>query len=311
MKARNFDDHFGKVSAFDVYTSKSYKNFVLLIATCPTASAMVRWAAKVIVEVTLDFKPIPVSISIDIHEAMSKDRKSTFTVVSTIIPANPKDLIKYLQKMDLSPPEDDQSTLESGGISVGPCAYRTAEGAKYVKVRIPGHSIPFVLNESEGWDRTATKQLNIKNGIGGYVLDQIFKVLEEHCDALVERARKKPLNLSVIDEYAKHRMTFYKEPEHGLYEPAVKRDIANPEYKPIIVFELGSLRNFIMIEDKIYRIKHFYSRRHYHTNGQLQTTARPPVDASDGYLLFSDCTPIDPEDTFTIDKISRCLKNKL
>jgi hypothetical protein len=313
MRARNFDEHFNRVSVFDIYTSKTYKDFVLLIATCPTASTMVRWAAKVITETILDFKPPPVNIDISVHDATSKDKKNTFTVVSTILPASPKALVNYLRGLNLTPPEDAKATLDSEGISVGPCAYRTTDGAKYVKVRIPGYSVPFVLDKSEvSWDRAATKQAILKNGIGGYILDQLYKVLETHSHHLMERARNKPLNLSMIDEYAKHRMAFYREPEPGLYEPALKRDIANPEYKPIIVFELGSLKNFVMIEDQIYRIRHFYSRKYFTEDGRHnQVVANAPVEAADGYFMFSDCFLIDPEDTFTIDKIGRCLKNKL
>lgn len=312
MKARNFNEHFGRLGAFDIYTSEKYKDFVLLMATCHTASTMIRWAAKILTETTLDFRPTPVNISISVYDASSADKKNTFTCVSAILPAAPKVLMNYLRGLKLTPPEDMKSTLDATNLSVGPCAYRDPDGAKYVKVRLSGYSVPFVLDRGEvSWDRTATKQAIIRNNIGGYVLDQIFKGLESKSSYIMERARKKPLNLSLIDEYAKHKMVFYREPDPGRYEPAVRRDLPNPEYKPVIVFELGSLKYFVMIEDKIYRIQQFVSLRSFQDNGSHAKMVHAPLDASDGYFLFSDCTPLDPEDTFTIDKIKRCLENKL
>ncbi len=311
MNARKFNNHFGRITAFDLYTSDVYKDFVLVTATCPTASPMVRWAAKILTETVLDFKPSPVRVDIDVFDASSADKKSTFTCLQTIIPGSPKDLMDYMRKLDLSPPKDVKSTLDISNLSVGPCAYRAKNGAKYVKVRMSGYSVPFVLDKNEvSWDRTETKQAILKNNIGGYLLDQIFKALEIKSTYIMERARKKPLNLSMIDEYAKHRLAFYREFKPGYYEPAAKGDLANPKYRPIVLFELGTARNFVMIDDKLYRIKHFMTYT-ADEKGQTITTVSPPVEPSDGYFLSHDCTELNPEDTFTIDKIHKCLQNKL
>lgn len=312
MNARKFTTHCGRVRAFDVYTSDTYKSFILLTATCPVASPMVRWAAQIITEAVLEFMPSPVKVSIDVFDALSSDKRNTFTVLQTIIPADPMKLMDYLRGLNLVPPTDVKSTLDATNLSVGPCAYRDSNGLKYVKVRISGYSVPFVLDQNEvSWDRVQTKQAIMKNRIGGYLLDQIFKALESKSTYIMERARKKPLNLSMIDEYAKHRLVFYREFATGQFEPAVKTDIAHPEYKPIVVFELGHLKNFVLVDDKMYRIKYFISRRDFDEHGMPLMCANGPVTAKDGYFQFSDCNALDPEDTFTIDKINKCLKNQL
>lgn len=312
MQASQFDKCIGRVSAFNLYTSNAYENFVLVIATCPTASPLVHWAAKVLTDATLDFMTNPVKVNISVYDTLSKDNNK-FTCVHAIIQADSRLLMSYFKDLNLTPPNDVKSRLDPSTITVGPCLYRTPGGAKYIKVRMSGYSVPFVMDASiMNWCKTETKQAILKNNrIGGYLLDQIFIALESRSEFIMDRARQKPLNLSMIDEYGKYRMWFYREPEEGVYEPAVKTDLAHPDYKPVIVFEIGKLKHFIMIEDKFYKISAFTSRRDFDDHGQPAKVVTPPVEARDGYLLIADCKPLDPDDTFTVEKIDRCIKHNL
>lgn len=305
MKARNFDTHHSRAGVFDIYTSEKYKEFILIIATCPTASDLVHWAAETLTKVVMDFTCNPRSIKIDVYDASDKDRKNTFTCVSTILAAGPSDVKAYILKLGLKAPQP--TDIDTTNLSVGPCAFRATDGSKYVKVRMSGYSVPLVLENNEvSWDRAATRQAILKSGIGGCLLDQLMRALESKSHYIMERARKKLLNLSHIDEYAKYKLSYFKEYEPGMFDPATHLDISNPEYKPVVVFSLGSMKFFVMINDKIYKIDHFI----VDIQGSPTPSMYLPTGRS-GYFKFSDCAPVSAEDTFTLDKIQRCLANKL
>lgn len=284
---------------------------MLVIATCQVGSAITSWAAKILTSMVLEFQPKPVDVKISAYDSKTADGRNTFTCVSTITKAEESQVMTYLKGLSLTIPETAKSTINDDEIAVGSCLYRLPDGTKYVRVAIGAYSVPLMLKGDSSWDRVATRQAVLKTGIGGYLLDQIFNALERKAAFIIERARKKPLNLSMVSESGKSTMVFFREVTTGHFEPAEKSDLPVPDYKPVVVFLFSKLKHFALIEDKLYRIFAFTSKRDFDAHNKPVKTVSAPVDARDGYFLIEDCRPLDPADTFTIEKIERCLKNKL
>lgn len=204
--------------------------------------------------------------------------------------------------------------------SISPCSFREA-GGTYVMVRFPaadrrpGCSLRFYFTP-DGWDRARTESHHLRNG-GKTATEVRMRMLGEHEAAIFERAKKKLLNLSNIDQYAKHNLSFYKE-ENQRIIPVTESEKADPNYTPIIVFSFGPTHLLMFkpysTEEQYFKISKFYFP--YRT---IQTPGLLPIAGAEkkgdwqnaGYLRPEDYTPLDPEDAYVREKIRRTLEELL
>jgi hypothetical protein len=163
----------------------------------------------------------------------------------------------------------DDKTYKTEKLSVGPSVHKDRRG-RYVKVRFDGLSVPYYFDDkflpNPTWD-SLKRELGSLNKAA-----RVLGILKQHSSLILGRAKKRPFNLSGIDEYAKHSMIYFEDVGDEIYrfvsqsEKIESAVLANPSYKPILVFSYGwshrnptGLRDYVLIgDDEVKKVKNYY-----------------------------------------------------
>jgi hypothetical protein len=217
--------------------------------------------------------------------------------------------------------------LAGGKWSVGPCAFKDKEGYRYVKVRFDQVSIPWYLNSGKTqWDRERTKQ-KIKEHSGNAITEEILSILDVRTTEILKRAKTRPLNVSMIPQYAAHNIQYATLVEEGIYRATdiTSKELAKPDVNPILVFKyrsswVGNNRvqnTFAIIDGELYRIEKSYGPRY-----GLRDPDKIPFsweNYGSNYGGFnagsvfkrSECTIVSKEDEYIREKVLRAAKAKM
>ena len=193
--------------------------------------------------------------------------------------------------------------------TISPCSFREA-GGTYIIARFSDHGHKFSIRfyfDKDGWDR-ARNHDHLLLTHGKCRTEWVMKLLETHQEGLFKRAKTKLLNLSKIDQYAKHNVRYFKEDRQYLV-PVTAKEMSDPKYKPILVFQFGAVNLFMLKPESD---EYFKITRFYFPYRRTQTPGLIPVAEGDhnhtGYLRPEDYAPLDPDDAYVREKIRRALE---
>lgn len=309
---RHFKIPFGAAQNFEVLaidgpdpTGKCRYPYALIVVKCPTDTSA-KWAARLITNIAIEAatpSKLNNDLVIEMKRAKVPDGKFRAIVVSGVVQMQPQEALAVLNSKDLEPP-DESTEVKFENLSVGACSYRGANGAKYVKVRFGGHSLQFYFN-SHGFVEDLTREA-VTRSVGGKLGVTLFELMQLNRQALIERAKSRPLNLCKIAEFAKHNMSYLKSNEGDpLIFTKVKSpaDIADPASTVVTAFKYGYTHHFVVYKDKIYTVKGW--RDASNPNKSIN------YNHDGSWVDFRDCEELDPDDQYVREKIERSIVAKL
>lgn len=322
-KFRDFTHRKGDIGRFEIWSYSATDTYdVCKIVSYCQSDAIAKWVAKTLYEMAMNAIPEKYDFKFNITSKKYKVSGPKYNTieVSALVSMTPAAVIASIAKYAGAPPVEEL-VVKPDALSVGPCAWEDKYGI-YAKVRFNGYSVPFYY-DNEKFIESTTKHA-ISEQIGAAYAGPVMKVLQENVKMLHERAVTRPLNLSGIEDYAKHNITILKGDGNGRYYSATNTEIADPNAEIATVFSYGWNHTFAVIDDKVYKVKGVIA-------GHQLSNLKNPIKDEDkafseswynldyewgsgkakGYMRMKDCIPLDPRDQYVREKIGRSMKAKL
>lgn len=348
MNLGDYDTLHKQCGSFGVFKNATPSGYwsqrCLVKVTCPgNASAMVPELVRKLTDLQLSFGSTLNNIyTVRVQEDTLPGVKHKVIEVFAVLEQAPAFAVGWLEANcgSIQIPEPTEK-FDTSKLSVGPCAYLDGENYRYVKVRFDGVSIPFYIVNGQ-WDKTRTLEAITKQ-TGPALAIKFTDILTTYESTVLERAKERKLNKSGIPEYAQHHIAYWVETPTGVFQH-VKQDssemsMPNAKVHPSCVYgyqyRARRLNDFILIDDMLYNIKQYHSRRenwiqapHYTNNYQgikvpyelkdyrpdlfNDTDQEHSTRGEEPYAItYKDLVKVDDDDTFVKEKVLRTLKAKL
>lgn len=294
MNANDFTDLHEQYSIFNIYKQNGYTSHACVKVICQIDASIITSTANKLMALQLAVSEVEKNnnyiIRCRAYRMQGVNRKVMEVSILVWIRATSnkpqgwtaaREVAEWLKAHYQHEPEINATDFDTSKLSVGPCSYADGlnKNIKYVKVRFDGVSIPVYFDSDKILlDRTSEilKPLN-----GPILAAKLIDTISSYTAIILERAKERPLNLSGIDEYARHEMSYWLKGstlgDKTTYFHKISADspyMSKPDSKvyPLCSYgydwKAGMAHAYLLIDDVFYHVSGFRNRAYR----QNQTT---------------------------------------